>query len=240
MRNYFMLKTLILSFLVLSSHMKRSQFMIQDYPELVKYFASKNPGHLLLFVLPLWYLSSKYMLLSEAYSGIIFVAFIIGAIYWTFLEYGIHRWIYHTHFKTRILSYFLGSFHLYHHKEVGDRRVYNSGFLMIYLVTPIVTSPILLVTRDLGIIGALVLGLSSAYFFYECVHFLIHYKKFNSGYLAYIQSYHFHHHDKAPNKNFGNTSHIWDFLLGTYDERYKTYKMPESSEKSLILVKKRS
>jgi sterol desaturase/sphingolipid hydroxylase (fatty acid hydroxylase superfamily) len=56
--------------------------------------------------------------------------------------------------------------------------------------------------------------------------------------MAYIQSYHFHHHDKAPNKNFGNTSHFWDLLLGTYDERYKTYKMPESSEVSLILAKK--
>ncbi len=212
--------------------------MIQDRPELVKYFASKNPGHLFLFVLPLWYLSIKSMAVSDVSSGTMVFTFIIGVIYWTFLEYGIHRWLYHTHFKTRILSYFLGSFHLYHHKEVGDRRVYNSGFLMIYLVTPVVISPFLLVTRDLGILAALILGLSTAYFIYECVHFLIHYKKFQSGYMGYIQSYHFHHHDKAPNKNFGNTSHLWDLLLGTYDERYKTYKMPESSEVSLILSRK--
>jgi sterol desaturase/sphingolipid hydroxylase (fatty acid hydroxylase superfamily) len=218
--------------------MKQSQFMIQDRPELVKYFASKNPGHLFLFVLPLWYFSSNFISSSDVSSGLILISFIVGAIYWTFLEYAIHRWVYHTHFKTRILSYFLGSFHLYHHKEVGDRRVYNSGFLMIYLVTPLVISPFLLVTRDLGIIGALVLGLSAAYFIYECVHFLIHYKKFELGYMAYIQSYHFHHHDKAPNKNFGNTSHFWDLLLGTYDERYKTYIMPARSEVSLILGKK--
>jgi sterol desaturase/sphingolipid hydroxylase (fatty acid hydroxylase superfamily) len=218
--------------------MKQSQFMIQDRPELVKYFASKNPGHLFLFVLPLWYLSLKFIFLSDVSSGSIIIAFIVGVIYWTFLEYGIHRWIYHTHFKTRILSYFLGSFHLYHHKEVGDRRVYNSGFLMIYLLTPVVLSPFLLITQDFGILSGLILGLSIAYYFYECVHFLIHYKKFESGYMAYIQSYHFHHHDKAPNKNFGNTSHLWDFLLGSYDERYKTYKMPAKSEVSLILGKK--
>ncbi len=212
--------------------------MIQDRPELVKYFASKNPGHLFLFVLPLWYLSVKFISTSDVSSGSILIAFIVGVIYWTFLEYGIHRWVYHTHFKTRILSYFLGSFHLYHHKEVGDRRVYNSGFLMIYLLTPLVVSPFLLITRHIGILSALILGLSIAYFIYECVHFLIHYKKFKSGYMAYIQSFHFHHHDKAPNKNFGNTSHLWDFLLGTYDDRYKIYKMPASSEVSLILVKK--
>lgn len=218
--------------------MKRNQFMIQDRPELVKYFASKNPGHLFLFVLPLWYLTFKYIALSDVSIETLILTFITGLIYWSFLEYAIHRWVYHTHFKTRILSYFLGSFHLYHHKEVGDRRVYNSGFLMIYLITPVVISPFFVITQDFGILSGLILGLSIAYFFYECVHFLIHYKKFESGYMAYIQSYHFHHHDKAPHKNFGNTSHVWDFLLGTYDERYKTYKMPVSSEISLILAKK--
>jgi sterol desaturase/sphingolipid hydroxylase (fatty acid hydroxylase superfamily) len=218
--------------------MKRSQFMIQDHPELVKYFASKNPGHLFLFVLPLWFFSSQFIVSSDVSFEFILISFVTGAIYWTFLEYAIHRWVYHTHFKSRILSYFLGSFHTYHHKEVSDRRVYNSGFLMIYLITPVVISPFLLVTRDLGILAALILGLSSAYFIYECVHFLIHYKKFESGYMAYIQSYHFHHHDKAPNKNFGNTSHLWDFLLGTYDQSFKTYNMPASSEVSLIKAKK--
>jgi dihydroceramide fatty acyl 2-hydroxylase len=214
--------------------MKRSQFMIQDRPELVKYFASKNPGHLFLFVLPLWYFSIKSIANSDISAVTMFFSFFVGVFYWTFLEYAIHRWVYHTHFKTRILSYFLGSFHLYHHKEVGDRRVYNSGFLMIYLVTPVVISPFFLITRNLGILGALILGFSIAYFIYECVHFLIHYKKFHTGYMAYIQNYHFYHHEKASNKNFGNTSHLWDLIVGTYDERYKVYKMSGSSEFSLI------
>lgn len=211
--------------------------MIMDYPGLVKYFASRNPFQLLLYVGPLWLLSLYILAASETELANLLLAFLAGSFYWTFLEYAIHRWAYHTHFKSRFLNYFLGSFHLYHHKDMSDRRVYNAGFLMIYFLAPTVLSPVLLVNRDEGIFAALTLGLSASYYFYEWVHFILHYKVHETGYLSYIQKYHFHHHDKAPLKNFGNTSHLWDWLLGTYDARYKEYVMPEASRKTLITAK---
>lgn len=212
--------------------------MIMDRPELVKYFASRNPVQLLLFVTPLWVLSLMFMSQSLASLAVLIGAFLSGCLYWTFLEYAIHRWAYHTPYRSKFLYYFLGSFHLYHHKDMSDRRVYNAGFLMIYFLAPTVLSPVLLVTRDPGILGALTLGLSGSYYFYEWVHFILHYKVHTSGYLSYIQKYHFHHHDKSPQKNFGNTSHLWDYLLGTYDEKYKDYVMPVSSEQTLITSRK--
>lgn len=210
-----------------------------DYPGLVKYFASRNPLHLLVFVCPLWIVSLHFILKSD--SNLIAMIFMasLGVIYWSFLEYAIHRWAYHTHFKSRIINYFLGSFHMYHHKDMSDRRVYNAGFLMIYFMTPTVLSPALLITQDVGLLAALTLGLTVSYYFYEWVHFSLHYKEYDSGYLAYIQKYHFHHHDKAPLKNFGNTSHLWDVILGTYDARYKNYVMPEQSKRSLITEKEK-
>lgn len=80
-------------------------------------------------------------------------------LYWTFLEYAVHRWGYHSAYKSKMVYYFLGSFHLYHHM---------------------------------------------------------------------------HHHDKAPNKNFGNTSHLWDVLLGTFDPQYVIYEMSAKTEDTLI------
>ncbi len=207
--------------------------MISDHPELVRFFASKNPGQLLFFVLPLW----SFALYILERSGPSLAGLVLGVLYWTFLEYAIHRWLYHTHFKSRTLNYLLGSFHLYHHQDMGDRRVYNAGFGMIYLLTPTVLAPVLLVTRDPAFLASLTLGLTGAYYFYECVHFLLHYRAYDRGYLGYIQRYHFHHHDRAPHKNFGNTSHLWDWLLGTYDARYKNYLMPAATRKSLITEK---
>jgi sterol desaturase/sphingolipid hydroxylase (fatty acid hydroxylase superfamily) len=74
----------------------------------------------------------------------------------------------------------------------------------------------------------------SAHYFYEWVHYTLHYKIHQNGYLKYIQMYHLHHHDVAANKNYGNTSHFWDVVFGTYDPAYMNYSMPHSTKESLI------
>lgn len=214
--------------------MKRSQFMIMDYPQLVKYFASKNPIQLLLFITPLWIFFGLNMVRSSGDAGLMILSFLTGIFYWSFLEYVIHRFGYHTPYKSKLVYYFLGSFHLYHHKDMSDHRILNAGFLMIYVLTPTVLLPFLLITQEVSYLSSLGLGLTMAYYFYEWVHYILHYKVHSYGYLNYIQKFHFHHHDKAPHMNFGNTSHFWDYLLGTYDPQYKTYQMPAKSEATLI------
>ncbi len=211
--------------------MKKSKFMVQDYPELIKYFASVNPIHLFLYVLPVVLVISSVMNSYNMNFSVIF--FLFGMIYWTFLEYLIHRYLYHSHFKNRIVNYFIGSFHLYHHANLKDHRVLNSGLLMILIVAPTVVAPFLLFL-NLSQVLSIMLGLSSFYYIYECVHYLIHYREYRSGYMAYIQKYHMQHHQHSPNKNFGNTSHIWDLLLGTYDPKYKEYRMSLKVKESLI------
>jgi sterol desaturase/sphingolipid hydroxylase (fatty acid hydroxylase superfamily) len=208
--------------------------MIYDRPELIKFFAAKNPLHLFFIALPVL-CCFIYFSLSADLSILMYTFLtILGVLWWTFLEYAIHRWLYHTRFKNNFLNYFVGSFHLYHHSEMADRRVYNSGAGMLYLVTPIVLLPFLLLTQSLALTSAIGVGLVAMYYFYECVHFILHYKKFEKGYFAWIQSYHFYHHDFKPNKNFGNTSAIWDMAFGTYDEKYKNYMMSAKTQETLI------
>jgi len=214
--------------------MKKSQFMIMDYPGLVKYFASPNPLFLLFFVIPLFSFF-LYFTLQSVMNPFLIVA---GIFYWTLLEYLIHRFIYHTHFSNKIFYYFFGSFHLYHHKNMADHRILNAGFIMVFILAPFFVSPVLLITRDSGVWGSVGLGLTIGYYFYECVHYILHYKVYEKGYLNYIQKYHLYHHDRGPQKNFGNTSHFWDMIFGTYDARYRDYEIPESTRKTFITQKK--
>lgn len=211
--------------------------MIQDFPQTVKYFASRNPVHLLLFVLPLWSFFLYHSLNTSSNVFTTLLAMVGGVMYWSFLEYVIHRVIYHTNYRSKFLRYFIGSFHSFHHQDMSDHRVLNAGFLMVYVVTPTVLSPFLLVTQDMQLMASLSVGMVSAHYFYEWVHYTLHYKVHETGYLNYIQKYHFHHHDKAPTKNFGNTSHIWDVVFGTYDPSYKNYSMPQATQKTLITEK---
>ncbi len=159
---------------------------------------------------------------------------VAGVFYWTFLEYVIHRFLYHIRYPTKFLNYFWGSFHQYHHRDMSDHRVLNAGFLMVYVVTPLVLTPFLLFTGDVLILASVGAGLVLAHYSYEWVHYTLHLKVFETGYLGYIQKYHFHHHDHAPQKNFGNTSHLWDVVFGTYDGAYKSYRMSERTQKTLI------
>lgn len=214
--------------------------MISDFPGLVKYFASRNPIHLLLFVIPIWMIASSYILLTEKSISQIISLIIFGIFYWSFVEYAIHRWIYHTEIKNEIVNYFIGSFHRYHHQYMEDRRVYNAGFLMIYSLIPLLLLPFIILNLQVDSIASISLGLSIGHFLYEYVHFILHFKIHDSGYFNYIQKYHFYHHDSEPLKNFGNTSHLWDYLLGTYDPAYKSYVMPLKSEKTLITYKRQS
>lgn len=217
--------------------MKKSKYMIQDHPGLIKYFASVNPIHLFIYVLPIIAIITTFMTRNDMSFSLL--AFALGVIYWSYLEYAIHRYLYHTNFKNKLVNYFVGSFHLYHHSNLKDHRVLNSGLLMVLFVTPTVVSPFLLI-MNLSSVLSMALGLICFYYIYECVHYLIHYREYKNGYMAYIQKYHLQHHCFSPNKNFGNTSHLWDYLLGTYDERYKNYKMSEKIKETLITAKKES
>jgi 4-hydroxysphinganine ceramide fatty acyl 2-hydroxylase len=213
--------------------------MIQDYPHVVKFVASRTPIHLLMFVIPLltYFLFHAFNTASNLMTTVL--AIFGGILYWTFLEYAIHRFLYHKSYSSKFLRYFIGSFHAYHHQDMSDHRVLNAGFLMIYLVTPIVLSPLLLFTQDFQFLASLAAGLVSAHYFYEWVHYSLHYKVHETGYLNYIQKYHLHHHDRALNKNYGNTSHLWDLIFGTYDSTYKHYLMPASTRDTLITSKAR-
>jgi 4-hydroxysphinganine ceramide fatty acyl 2-hydroxylase len=213
----------------------KNKYMIQDYPELIKYFASMNPLHLFFYVIPMIFGLNYLMMTFDLEFSVI--CFGLGVIYWSFLEYAIHRFLYHVTFKNKIFQYFIGSFHLYHHSDMGDHRVLNAGLLMVGVVTPIVLSPFLLIF-SLGQVLSMAYGLIFFYYCYECVHYLIHYREYKTGYMAYIQKYHMLHHTHAPLKNFGNTSHIWDIVFRTYDARYKNYELSEKSLSTMITAKK--
>lgn len=220
--------------------MSKHHFTIQTHPWLVKYFASRNPVHLLVMITPTLYYFVKTARGSTHNLGTWVLMLALGVVWWTFLEYAIHRWAYHSKYPTKWMHSFFGSFHLYHHIDMSDRRVYNAGFLMVYLIAPVVTAPMWIITQSFSLTAIFGLGILSAYYFYEWVHFLLHYKVFTSGYFAWIQRYHFFHHEKRPDKNFGNTNAFWDKMLGTYDVNYKSYDLSDKAAGTMIVAQESS
>lgn len=210
--------------------------MVDTHPKLLKILGSKNPIFVFINILP----AVGFFLYTLFATGSLRLAdlsyFLGGVFYWSVFEYSVHRWLYHTEFPSYSVRWFFETFHLHHHRDLFDKRVLNAGPLMQYPMLFFLLLPVHIFSGyDLRAAGAAGLGLVGYYFFYECVHYGIHYKKFERGYMKYIQKYHMYHHEKVWLKNFGNTFHIWDFILGTMDDNYKNFELTKKQLESLIV-----
>tara|TARA_B100000925_G_scaffold33295_1_gene22077 strand:+ start:2713 stop:3378 length:666 start_codon:yes stop_codon:yes gene_type:complete len=211
----------------------KQSFLIQKNWWLLKIFASKSPFWTLVFVAPLgaFFLSKINQPLT---ISTLILSALIGVLWWTFLEYMIHRFFFHWMSTIKKLVYYIGSFHLYHHQKPKDKRVYTSGVAPAVLWSVITMSvfPIFFTMNESLLISFFTL---MSYFTYEFAHYYAHAWEAKSGYLKFIQQNHFHHH-LNPKVNFGQTSPLWDYAFGTYEKA--NLKVNESKKEFLYIEEK--
>ncbi len=165
----------------------------------------------------LTYLASRYfdqlsyiciwLKFYQSYVIILPMIFILfGFSCWMILEYIIHRFLLHgTH---------INKTHNHHHNYPKDK----SNIIISPFIT--ILSSILyciLTYVSFGLIG-MILSFSSfllGYILYEVVHYKTHYSTSKHPIIKYLIKHHFNHHYKDNNKNFGVTTPILDYLLGT-------------------------
>jgi len=143
---------------------------------------------------------------TDIWASIAF--FVVGAIFFTFLEYAVHAWLFH---KDHPLKVFIEG-HAHHHQNPFS---YDA---MPFFMSAVIASffawlfHFFMPTSDaLAIVGGMTLG----YFNYGIMHHIMHRREFSSRYWRYMQEFHFVHH-KKPLLNHGITTDIWDRVFGTY------------------------
>lgn len=199
-----------------SAPARRSLTTIEDHRWLLKYFASKDPAHVLRFALPLGIAFLGYGLQAEVTALSVIAKVAIGVLYWTFHEWFIHRTVYHWTPRNPGLRRFVQSFHVYHHRNMDDSAVLNAGPALAVILTFVLGLPVFLVTWDLHATAMVLFGTLLAYCVYEWTHWALHTKTFREGtYLAYMQRFHMHHHARSWGRCFGVTNPFWDVLMGT-------------------------
>ncbi len=208
--------------------------MAISHPRLLKWFASRNPFFVFLKIMPLIISFVWIVFNSEIRNLYGLHFFLLGIFAWSFFEYITHRWLYHTIFNNKKLKWFLDAFHIHHHNNLTDYRVLNAGLFLIYPLAIFLWLILFLFTSNTEMASWFCMGMLAYYFFYENIHYFIHYKIYTTGYMKFIQKYHLYHHYNKWNKNFGNTITFWDKLLGTYDPEYKQFKITKEIEKELI------
>jgi len=139
-----------------------------------------------------------------------------GLLSWGFIEYGLHRFIFHYHARSRLGRKVLYAAHVSHHE---NPKAVNGLFASLFLSTPIAVAYWILawtITGSSASSSYLFVGMSTGYLLYEWLHFQCHHRKSHMRLLRYLRRYHLLHHYKTPDLRFGVTSPLFDLIFGTF------------------------
>ncbi|CAI9115328.1 OLC1v1016205C1 [Oldenlandia corymbosa var. corymbosa] len=167
-----------------------------------------------------WFVTSSVNMGLES-PALLAATVVAGIGFWTFLEYSIHRFIFHIKTTTYWGNTFHYLIHGCHHKHPMDayRLVFPPAACAILLVpiwnliklaVPPIYAP--------AFFGGGLLG----YVMYDCTHYYIHHGKPLKGVSNKLKRYHMNHHYKVQDKGFGITSTFWDIVFGTLPPKSKS------------------
>lgn len=130
----------------------------------------------------------------------------LGAVGWTLIEYGVHRWIYHS------VPYFR-EMHDAHHAEpdahIGAPPVIGAALILAVCFVPLLSTSIVLAS-------GITTGVLTGYLAYMAVHHAGHHWTLPPAFwLAQAGQHHALHHYASGEHNFGITTVFWDVAFGT-------------------------
>lgn len=146
--------------------------------------------------------------------------FFVGMFVFTFVEYVIHRFIYHIKPHNDAMKEFSYKAHGIHHDYPKDKqRLAMPPVIALMLATFFfIFYRVLMGDLVFGFLAGFLMG----YTLYLCIHYAIHIFKVPSNFLKTLWHHHAIHHYRQPNKAFGVSSTLWDHVFGTMPELQKT------------------
>jgi 4-hydroxysphinganine ceramide fatty acyl 2-hydroxylase len=161
-------------------------------------------------------LVSTYLALFVKQIGIIAYIeyFIIGLFVWTFVEYIMHRFVFHYVPKNKFGLRLHFIFHGVHHDYPSDaKRLVLPPSVSIPLATIFyfLFNAILPANYVFGFFPGFILG----YLFYDISHYAIHHFNFKGNIWKKIKQHHMLHHYQSPDKGYGVSSPLWDKIFGS-------------------------
>ena len=144
---------------------------------------------------------------------------VAGFFVWTFAEYVLHRWGFHTPPRSRlgIRVHFLA--HGIHHLDPTDgTRLVFPPLLGVGIAAVLFG----LVSLVLPVASALVVmsGLLAGYLVYDMSHYVSHHGRVQgSPWLRFLARYHNAHHHREPEAKYGVSNPLWDMVFRTGGHR---------------------
>lgn len=154
---------------------------------------------------------------TQLTAGVTVGMFFLGAISFTWVEYMVHRYIFHMSTYTKWREKFQYTVHGVHHEFPKDReRLAMPPLLSITLATLL----LLLFRLVLGdLTFSFLPGFLVGYAYYLAVHYMVHVYQPPKNFLKILWVNHAVHHYKHGEYIFGVSSPLWDYIYGTMKEK---------------------
>ncbi|MBC6991216.1 sterol desaturase family protein [Hymenobacter sp. BT491] len=146
-----------------------------------------------------------------------FGLFLVGWFLFTFVEYLVHRYVYHIPATSPGRAKFQYTMHGVHHEYPKDK----TRLAMPPIITVFVASLLFFIFRftfgnaSFGILAGFVFG----YALYLFVHYAIHVYAPPKNFLKVWWHHHAQHHYRQDEIAFGVSSTLWDHIIGTMPDR---------------------
>ena len=190
--------------------------------DLLEFFTHITPGVVLIIWLPVvaYFLARSIVDFRGDYFPIyIPVGFLLGIFLWTFIEYTLHRFVFHFPARGKFQERIIFLFHGIHHAQPQCKtRLVMPPAVSIPLAFIFYGLFYLVLNTWLGIawwVHPLFAGSIFGYLVYDMIHYATHHLPMHSGYAKFLKRYHMQHHYKTPNQRYGVSSPLWDLVFRT-------------------------
>lgn len=143
--------------------------------------------------------------------------FFAGVLFFTFIEYLMHRYLYHYHPETEKGKKMIYTMHGVHHDYPKDK----SRLAMPPLLSLILATVFFVIYR--AVMGDLVFGFLAGFLMgytaYLGIHYSVHAFKPPKNFLKILWEHHHIHHYREPERAYGVSSPLWDYIFSTMPSR---------------------
>jgi len=145
--------------------------------------------------------------------------FLLGVLSFTWVEYNIHRYVFHMATYSKLKSKIQYVIHGVHHEFPKDK----DRLAMPPLVSVTIATILLLLFRLLlgDLVFSFLPGFIVGYAGYLSVHYIVHVYQPPKNFFKALWINHGMHHYKNGDLIFGVSSPLWDYIYGTMREKKK-------------------
>lgn len=165
-----------------------------------------------LYALGLLYWSVTHTMLSTYVTVLLFF---VGLLAFTWVEYNIHRYIFHLRTYTKLRAKLQYVMHGVHHEFPKDKDRLAMPPLISITISTILLLLLRLVMGDF--VFAFLPGFLVGYAAYLGVHYMVHAYQPPKNFFKALWVNHGIHHYKDGDRVFGVSSPLWDYIYGTMD-----------------------